>query len=40
MRQETIKIVYHTDQIDKLTYIDVKSDWIELRAAEEVEVHA
>ena len=40
MRQETIKIVYHTDEIDKLTYIDGKSDWIDLRAAEDVEFHA
>ena len=40
MRQETIKIVYHTDKIDKLTYIDGKSDWIDLRAAEDVEFHA
>lgn len=34
--KETIKIVYHTDKIDKLTYIDGKSDWIDLRAAEDV----
>lgn len=40
MKQETIKIVYHTDAIDKLTYIDGKSDWIDLRAAEDVEFHA
>jgi dUTP pyrophosphatase len=40
MRQETIKIVYHTDRIDKLAYIDGKSDWIDLRAAEEVEFRA
>jgi dUTP pyrophosphatase len=40
MREEHIKIVYHTDQIDKLTYIDGKSDWIDLRAAEEIEFHA
>ena len=31
---ETIKIKYHSDEIDKLTYIDGKSDWIDLRAAE------
>ena len=35
---ETIKIKYHTDKIDKLTYIDGKSDWIDLRAAEDVEL--
>lgn len=34
--KETIKIVYHTDKIDKLTYIDGKSVWIDLRAAEDV----
>ena len=34
---ETIKIKYHTDKIDKLTYIDGKSDWIDLRAAEDVD---
>lgn len=33
---ETIKIKYFTDQIDKLEYIDGKSDWIDLRASEEV----
>ena len=33
---ETIQIKYFTDKIDKLTYIDGKSDWIDLRAAEEV----
>lgn len=31
-----IKIKYHTDKIDRLTYIDGKSDWIDLRSAEEV----
>ena len=35
---ETIKIKYHSDKIDKLTYIDGKSDWIDLRAAETVEM--
>lgn len=37
---ETIKIKYHSDQIEKLTYIDGKSDWIDLRAAEEVNFRA
>lgn len=37
---ETIQIKYHSDKIDKLTYIDGKSDWIDLRAAEEVEFKA
>lgn len=36
MELKTIKIKYFTDKIDKLTYIDGKSDWIDLRAAEEV----
>lgn len=33
---EKIKIKYFTDKISKLTYIDGKSDWIDLRAAEDV----
>ena len=33
---KTIKIKYFTDKIEKLTYIDGKSDWIDLRAAEDV----
>lgn len=33
---ETIKIKYLSDKIDKLSYIDGKSDWIDLRASEEV----
>ncbi|MCQ2402069.1 MAG: deoxyuridine 5'-triphosphate nucleotidohydrolase [Lachnospiraceae bacterium] len=32
-----IKIVYHTDKIDRLKYVDGKSDWIDLRASERVE---
>ena len=31
-----IKIKYFTDKIDKLCYIDGKSDWIDLRADEDV----
>ncbi len=31
-----IKIKYHSDKIEKLTYIEGKSDWIDLRAAEDV----
>ena len=37
---ETIKIKYFTDRIEKLMYIDGKSDWIDLRAAEDVELKA
>lgn len=40
MRSETIRIKYFTDKIDKLTYIDGKSDWIDLRAAEDVTLKA
>lgn len=29
-----IKIKYFTDKIDELKYVDGKSDWIDLRAAE------
>lgn len=36
METEKIFIKYHTDKIEKLTYIDGKSDWIDLRAAEDV----
>lgn len=36
MKAKTIKIKYFTDKIEKLTYIDGKSDWIDLRAAEDV----
>lgn len=35
-----IKIKYFTDKIEKLVYIGGKSDWIDLRAAEEVELKA
>lgn len=37
---ETIKIRYLSDQIERLGYIAGKSDWIDLRAAEEVEMKA
>ena len=33
---ETIKITYLSDEIERLRYIDGKSDWIDLRAAENV----
>lgn len=33
---EQIKIKYFTDKIEKLAYIEGKSDWIDLRASEEV----
>ena len=37
---EVIKITYLSDEIDKLEYIDGKSDWIDLRAAENVTMKA
>lgn len=40
MREETIKIRYLSDVIEPLRYIDGKSDWIDLRSAERVELKA
>ena len=40
METKKIKIKYFTDKIEKLTYIDGKSDWIDLRAAESVDMKA
>lgn len=37
---KTIKIKYHSKEIEKLRYIDGKSDWIDLRSAEDVELKA
>ena len=37
---EKIQIKYFSDQIDKLAYIGGKSDWIDLRCAEEVTMKA
>ena len=37
---EVIKIKYHSDQIEKLDYIAGKSDWIDLRSAEDVTLEA
>lgn len=37
---EVIKIQYLNDEIKRLEYIDGKSDWIDLRAAERVELKA
>ena len=33
---QQIKIKYFSDKIEKLTYIDGKSDWIDLRAADDI----
>ncbi len=35
-----IRIKYFSDDIKRLEYIDGKSDWIDLRAAEDVTLHA
>ena len=37
---ERIKIKYFTQEIEKLAYIDGKSDWIDLRASETMEMKA
>ena len=36
LKQETIRIKYHSDEIERLTYIGGKSDWVDLRAAQNV----
>ena len=38
--QQIIQIKYHSKEIEKLRYIDGKSDWIDLRAAEDVSLKA
>lgn len=35
-----IRIKYFNSEIEKLTYVDGKSDWIDLRAAQDVELKA
>ena len=40
MTIEKIRIRYFTEAIDKLDYIDGKSDWIDLRASEDVSLKA
>ncbi len=35
-----IRIKYFSDEIERLEYIDGKSDWIDLRASEDVELKA
>lgn len=37
---KTIKIKYLSNKIEKLKYIDGKSDWIDLRSAEDIELKA
>ena len=36
---ETIRIKYFHPEMEKLTYIDGKSDWIDLRCAQRTELH-
>lgn len=38
--EEKIKIKYHVKELEKIRYIDGKSDWIDLRVAEEVKMKA
>ena len=38
LKNKVIKIKYHNDNIDKIKLINNKSDWIDLRAAETVEL--
>lgn len=38
--EKTIQIKYHSDKIEKLRYIDGKSDWIDLRSSREYELKA
>lgn len=37
---EELKVKYFTEGLDELCYVDGKSDWIDLRAAETVELKA
>lgn len=37
---KTIKIKYFNDELERLHYIDDKSDWIDLRAAENIKMKA
>lgn len=36
--EKTIKIKYFNDKLQKLEYIDGKSDWIDLRSAEDIDL--
>ena len=40
MQERTIQILYHSKEIEHLTYVDGKSDWIDLRAAAEYHLKA
>ncbi len=36
MKSETIRIKYHSSEIEKLRYIEGKSDWVDLRVSEDL----
>lgn len=38
MNTQTIRIKYFNDKLEKIDYIDGKSDWIDLRSAEDVDL--
>jgi len=38
LNTQTIRIKYFNDKLEKLDYIDGKSDWIDLRSAEDVDL--
>ena len=40
MSEVTVQIRYHCAELERLCYVDGKSDWIDLRAAEEVTMRA
>lgn len=40
MEKESIKIKYLSSEIQELTYVDGKSDWVDLRAAENIKMCA
>ncbi len=37
---EKIRVKYLSDKVEKLCYVDEKSDWIDLRSAEDIEMKA
>ncbi|MBR6028489.1 MAG: deoxyuridine 5'-triphosphate nucleotidohydrolase [Clostridia bacterium] len=40
LSEAIVQVVYHSDAIERLRYIDGKSDWVDLRSAEEVQLKA
>ncbi len=37
-QKEVIRVKYHSEEIQRLAYIDGKSDWVDLRSAEDVQL--